>query len=645
MKSRHKDLDNITYVSSKRSRKGFVERVEITFDAMADPDQGINSPGSDIRESNETSEYGAGQINAAQDSRSENNKENIPPTERELLSAQQSNASGDLRSSAHTSMERPGIVDRSYLNEHLEPYNGDVLRLIPSNDMAKRSVHELLECQEAGKLSSHHAQYLTRIDKNQEPKRLIRNLDDTLHGHKAEEPTLHQGYLKLNLQNETVSGKPHFLVGTGSNNSESLIRNVDILVAPPGSHLATKVRADHVMIYMHRDSGAWILETRAPVELDGILVEAHLARALGRPKVLLKLGELQFWLEFSIDSPRMEVSYVKTRDKRLVDAGLDIPWSSHSGIPMRIDTTFETAVFRQIELKPRSNQYAQGFDTRNGNVCIVVKHSVENNVQHLHAIELTEATLSLSSTPGVAALLDVRTLLNEHNIQRPELPFDYYTVQEEPATMFDVIDKLDEPLSEQQLKVMLKDLLTGLSDMHVKGFRHRGIVPSKIHMLDSPTRTVFFDLSSLSVDLPCNYLPGTHENYPPEAIPFGERNFSDKADVCMLGLALVQLWFPEEVDGLVPRQLNGNFILTQRLESLSSPIGRILASMLAWNPINRSGASQLLAHPFFDPKKSLSEAKGDEPGKKRKGLYQDSSDNKRQKIHYDDKFSKLYKPR
>ena len=229
----------------------------------------------------------------------------------------------------------------------------DFLRLIPYNETAKLAFSELLSQIEAKKLSAHHFQYMEKTGRGPLRKTInyqARSKSETPDVEQSEEPTtpeINLGYYKVSFDYENVTNSAKFVIGRGSAKFDKDKRDVDILLAAPGSQFTKGLCAAHAYLRMHPDSGVWMIHA-APEYNNGSEEAASTAiamlddyeilekgfRCLDRPEARLSILDMEFRVQFALTTYSECVSYRELRNLKLKEYNTDVPDTDISGIPL-----------------------------------------------------------------------------------------------------------------------------------------------------------------------------------------------------------------------------------------------------------------------------------------------------------------------
>ena len=198
----------------------------------------------------------------------------------------------------------------------------DFLRLIPLNETAKRAFSDLLIRKKAGTLSDHHSQYI--VDSGQGPLRKTINYQARAEGETTDEDCpdepeapeiINLGFFKVSFDCVNVTNSAKWVMGRGSSRigDDKVNRNVDILLAAPGSKFTKGLLAAHAYLRMHPESGVWMIHAApessnssresAPVVmamLDDDEIFNNGFRCLAKPESRLSILGMDFRVQFAL---------------------------------------------------------------------------------------------------------------------------------------------------------------------------------------------------------------------------------------------------------------------------------------------------------------------------------------------------------
>ncbi|KAL8885386.1 MAG: hypothetical protein Q9215_006756 [Flavoplaca cf. flavocitrina] len=194
----------------------------------------------------------------------------------------------------------------------------DILRIIPVSSEARRAFDSVARSKEAGTLHDNHAKYLqitgtaplnAHTDASNESGVTTDEDNRTL----SPSRPVYQGYYSVRLSLLRVAPAPSWIIGKGSGRKFGPTRNVDILLAAPGSGVAPNVRAIHAFLTLHAESGVWMLKPSITMTVEDESVDE--AVALYRRKTHFNIGSMHYLVEFMERTPQMEREYKEERDR------------------------------------------------------------------------------------------------------------------------------------------------------------------------------------------------------------------------------------------------------------------------------------------------------------------------------------------
>ena len=485
----------------------------------------------------------------------------------------------------------------------------EFLRIIPDNNKAKQAFHGLVEKQLRQELDVHHAQYL--VTRGRSPLRkgtspsAARHSDETTDDEPAESPIaehLYHGYFRVSFDCPSLSGRVKWVMGRGSGKKFGPDRNVDILLAPPSSTYSSGLNAAHAFLSSHMASGVWLLRAGQSFVVEGKDIPSDGTYCLNRPRNFFKVNGMHFWIQFTVNTPEKEQSYLKRRNEALNAAHVKIPCTSISGIPFESDIKLTAAVFRHGLGSGTFATVFEGFEPQSGDLRVIKKISMKSEAQAPPVAKEIDALQTFSGSPGVVKLYDWRTSLGGQSLSTTPYPLEVYIVQEKGVAFIQHPWKDEQP-SDWDLRTSLCcQLLEGVRTIHDFGWMHRDITPMNIlYFSDEPTHAALCDFGKA-----CQCVTHTETALagwiwlPPE-VQRGQLNVYDqKLDIWMLALALTYCWFPWALDNLYPRNKQQHSTILERLGTkYRSPLSSLVAKMLSWEPRMRPSAVEALTDPCF----------------------------------------------
>ena len=510
--------------------------------------------------------------------------------------------------------EECSIVGGSQGSIQGSPQFDDILRIIPFNSKAKKAFHDLNVQRDT--LDEHHRQYLVTTGKGvlaKENGRRARADGETTNDESEDEDEpdetidVIQGYFRVNLECPCFSGALKWIIGRGSGKRYGPTRNVDILLAVPGSRETRGLKAAHAFLRMHPRSGVWMLyagqegeEKTASVQLDGKPIWHHEFHCLSQPRSLLELAGLQFQIQFAIDTPEKESRYVSCRDLKLAAENIRVPCTGISGIPFGSDVKLVSAVLRHGLGSGSFGTVFEGYDPYSGDLRAIKRLSIKTERDRRLTHDEIFAHEALNNHPGIVQLYDWCTSLGGQSMELCQYPFEVYLVQEKGVAFNRVAWSQKQSIDWGLKRNLFRQLLEGLCEIHDKEWIHRDITPMNMLFFDVESKhAAIFDFGKISFTKTARETNLAAWQYlPPEIEKDKSQVYGQKIDIWMLGLALVCCWLPELIQGLKPRLEENHTILLQRLamENVSG-ISELLSKMLSWNASSRPSAQDAFTDP------------------------------------------------
>ncbi|KAL8710658.1 MAG: hypothetical protein Q9220_004882 [cf. Caloplaca sp. 1 TL-2023] len=482
--------------------------------------------------------------------------------------------------------------------------SGDFLRLIPANTQARRAFDGVVRLQKAGNLDDLHAQHL-QVTGMRPLSHIIDEESDTTsdEGNVAMADSqgqrmLHEGYFRVGFHLPKVSKNPAWIMGRGSGKQKLPARNVDILLAAPGSEDARGLRAAHALLHLHGESGAWLLEAQAGTEVEDRMLDPEEAVPLYHHTTRFSVLDMQYLIRFVVESPEMERSYLEERNRLLEAQGIELPRTSISGIPFASDTSLQSIVFRHGIGSGSFGNVFEGFSPKNGDLRVAKRVTVRSPHEARTLVREIHALLKFNGEEGIVELLDWRNALNSQAVIVSQYPLDVYLVQEKGVSF----NHYDWNLNDWNVKrSSARQLLTGLATIHATGCMHRDITQQNIlffpHKDPPEARLCDFGKFCDTKEATDTHL-AAWQYLPPELVK-GEYNlYGQSLDIWMLGLALTQAWWPQ-TDKLKPRDVSDHRVMQSILgkeKGEGADLAHLMARMMAWNPAARLSAVQALDH-------------------------------------------------
>ena len=503
----------------------------------------------------------------------------------------------------------------------------DFLRLIPSNETAKLAFSELLTRKRAGTLSDHHGQYI--VDNGKGPSRKpieyqARSEGETTDEDCPEKPEapkiINLGFFNVSFDHVNVTQSAKWVMGRGSarKGEGKTTRNVDILLAAPGSQHTKGLLAAHAYLCMHPDSGVWMIHAApgssdrskesAPTTiatLDDHEIINNGFRCLDKAEARLSILDMDFCVQFALDTYPACASYRDLRNLKLAEYKIAIPDTNISGIPLKSDIRARNLAVFSIGLASGGfGSVYEAFDPESGELRVVKVVELESDSG---AQELQAEIDMVTKYPNARGLVRQYGWCNSNGdsyLKAKNYPLNIYIVQRR-GKAFNKIDWKDIP-ARNKLKVF-QDLLHGIGTIHQQGWMHRDVTRQNIlYFQGDPPEAALCDFGKLCLNKTDTYTSlAAWSNLPPEIVE-GESNAYDQSiDIWMLALALVLSWRPQACQGIT-RLPNGQIssvgldvIHSWLLKMKGSNLAHLLRVMLSKDPKSRPSAGQALLHPCF----------------------------------------------
>ncbi|KAL8705367.1 MAG: hypothetical protein Q9201_001523 [Fulgogasparrea decipioides] len=483
--------------------------------------------------------------------------------------------------------------------EH-ERSNDDILRLIPLNTEARRAFDSVVLLDKAGKLDEIHSQHL-QVTGTAPLSRTVDLVDSDATTEEAssgsESPAsqrmVNTGYFRVRFNK-----RPVWVIGKGPGKKSLTSRNVDILLAAPGSKDAHGLRAAHAYLRLHHESGAWLLTAGADVIVNDVVLEPDNVIALCNPTTRFDVHNMQYLIRFVVETPEMEQAYLKQRNRLFQEQGIPLPPTAISGIPILTGIVLRSIVFRHGFASGSFGNVFEGFDPNKGDlrvakwVTLKSQHEVPGLAQEIEALQ------RFAGQEGIVKLLDWRTSLNGQELIVSQYPLDVYLVHDKGVAFH----KHSWKAEDWDLKRMLcYQLLNGLATIHQAGCMHRDITQMNILFFpyQDPRQARLCDFGKF-----CDTTEATDtclaawQFLPPE-LEKGKRHLYKQAlDIWMLGLALANAWFPQTAL-MQPREKTQynrmhKFLWDETHDG--SDLAHLVVRMMAWDPVKRPTAEEAMKH-------------------------------------------------
>ena len=503
----------------------------------------------------------------------------------------------------------------------------EFLQLIPLNSRAKLAFSDLLKRKKAGTLSDHHSQYI--VDKGQGPLHKTINYQARAEGEttdedRPEEPEtpeiINLGFFKVSFDCINVTNSAKWVIGRGSarNDEHTVNRNVDILLAAPGSKFTRGLLAAHAYLRMHPESGVWMIHAApgssnssaesAPVVmamLDDDEIFNNGFRCLTKPESQLSILGMDFRVQFVLDTYRDCESYRQLRNRKLEEYDVAVPDTDISGIPLNSDIRAKDLAIFSVGLGSGGHGTVyEAFNPESGELRIVKVIEVKNESINESLQPEIEMLNLYPNTRGLVRQYGWCNSNWESTLAVMKYPLNVYLVQRK-GTAFNRQSWKDIPPI-KRFKVF-QDLLHGLRTIHQRGWMHRDVTRQNLlYFKGDPPEGALCDFGKLCFSKTDTYTGlAAWSNLPPEIVEGESNPYDQSIDIWMLGLALVLTWRPQACQG-VARRHNGQItsvgleVIRSHFQNMkNSALAHLLHGMLSKDPKSRPNASQALSHPCF----------------------------------------------
>ena len=534
----------------------------------------------------------------------------------------------------------------------------DILRIIPTNDRARLAFDDLATKKLENSLSPHHAQFIVVNEK----KLLVSNTvhprpdDETADEEDLTEPMvdkiLYHGYFRIDFDCPALRNDIKYAVGRGSAMRFGPNRNVDILLAAPGSEYSHGLQATQALLRLHPTSGAWLLyagviSRHLAMERHASLLatSANISSAvpvLGKkpsqepsssnatlfildntpfsegevcpltlPSSTLRINGMIYEITFMIKSPKQENLYRKKRDEILENAGMPIPNTVISGIPFEVDQMSKTAIFRHGLGSGAFGNVFEGFDRKTGDLRVVKKITINSKSARSVVDNELKASRHFSASEGIVTLFECFNSAGGTGTDEETYPLEVCMVQER-GIAFSKYRWAEGPVNWKLRAVLLRQLLRGLQAIHDRGCMHRDITPMNLLYFEEEHKHAgLCDFGKLCwTTTETETALAAWRWLPPEIKKVdgkAERvTYNQKIDIWMLSLSVLHVWYPRIFEDLAPRNLQQHAEIVRRLRNeITLSVAPLLSQMFSWDQAERPSAREALDHecwkdPFLD---------------------------------------------
>ena len=530
----------------------------------------------------------------------------------------------------------------------------DFLRLVPSNEAAKLAFSELLDRKKAEELSPHHFQYM--VEKGKGPLRKTinyqaRSKSETPDVEDSEEPETSEislGFFRVSFDYENVKNSATWVIGRGSARKGEDKRNVDILLAAPGSIHTKGLLAAHAYLRMHPDSGVWMIhaapsysngsEESAPVAmatLDGHETLNNTFRCLDKAEALLSILGMDFCVQFALTTYPECDSYRELRNLKLKEYNLAVPDTGISGIPLVTDIRVkDLAVFSLGLGSGTFGSVYEAFDPVSGELRIVKVIEVKSESAAKLLRTETDMVKQHPKARGLVRQYGWSNSNGEITLTAKKYPFNIYIVQRKGEAFNKHLWQFKTTESALESLKLCQDLLHGLNAIHQSGWMHRDITITNIlYFKGSPAEAALCDFGKLyfgKTDTDTSLAAWAY--LPPEIVQGESKTYNQSIDIWMLAYALVLTWYRNNCKGVNSHKngqitRNGLGVLRANLFAIKDHgLARLLWFMLSENPEERPSPEKALTHGCFRRLKPNLPQEAESSKGKRRHLDEDNID-------------------
>ena len=533
----------------------------------------------------------------------------------------------------------------------------DFLRFIPDNEAAQLAFHELACKKQNGDLSPNHAHFVSIQSKGRLIDEAGYDCGISGEGTSAESSEeqrvghedIHKGYFAVNLDYETITRGTKWILGRGSRKSGP-DRNVDILLAAPGSRYQRHLAPAHAFLRMNLQSGAWTLTagqecshatqqglflesvdfaessnvcSHTPVWIDGHALKHFQYECLSRPRTSFVVGGLRYVAQYIINNLTLEESYIRERNTWLQERALHVPATDISCIPFQSDLHTTFAVFRQGLGSGTFGTVFEGFEPLTGDLRAIKKLVLKSDFDRPEVDSELAVHEEFKNTTGVVRFYGCRNSLGGDNTEAKTehaYPLEVFIIMEKGTSFLDYFRRKQVTIDGAWRKLLCKQLLTGLAAIHSKSWMHRDITPKNVLYFDQePAHAGLCDFGKLCRSTADNVTTLAAWRWlPPEIVENQRRTYNQKIDVWMLGYTLLYCWYYDYQYGMELRNARDHAIVLKRLSNdRDRHLPQLLVKMLAFNPASRLSAQEALADPCLAEVVFATEPEALKPARKR----------------------------
>lgn len=294
--------------------------------------------------------------------------------------------------------------------------------------------------------------------------------------------------------------------------------------------------------------------------------------------------------------------------------GIPVPETRQSGIPFESDIKTKWAVFREGIGSGTFGVVFEGLDPYTGDLRAVKKLPIKSAVQLQEVMSEVDIGKEFANHQGL-----VRTYgwCNQQGepLLKTKYPFEIYIFQEKGISFWDYDWRSEPTMKWIDRRRLCRQLLEGLRQIHRRNWMHRDITGGNVLLFphSKPPRAALCDYGKLCKASTSNVITLAAIRYLPlEIDPQNPRMYDQKIDIWLLGLTLLDRWFPKPL--MQGRQLRDRAHHTRILALLAEPakslgqhengafledagapdFASLIRKMLAWKAADRPTALEAL---------------------------------------------------